>query len=325
MISRRLLRVKTLKLLFSNAGSEDVSLVNVEKEMRLSLQKLYELYYYLLLSVVEVADYAEERINIGMQKHRPTEEEANPNKKFLENKLIELLRSNQSLAKYGRKHRLSWGGEHANVIRDLYARLTRREYYRQYMNAASRSFGEDRLVLKKMFMCEYEDNLLLENMLEEQCIWWGVEELGYALGWVLRTLDALSPRQPDEEVLLFEQPKSADKDFAVRLLKHSLANYFKYWNKAMQFVENWDADRVNAMDIMLIVQGFSEAVEFPEIPVKVTINEHVEIAKYYSTRQSHVFVNGVLDRMIKHAMVEGLIVKSGRGLLETITPKKPKN
>jgi N utilization substance protein B len=315
MMSRRLLRVKTLKLLFSNAGSEDLSLSTAERDLLTSIQKTYDLYHFLLAAIIPIADHVEERISVGLQKFRPTYEEAHPNRKLVENELIDIIRRNRALRQYNEKHCLSWGGENMNIIFDIYSHMTDNEYYKDYMASEEHSFEDDRKFLKRFFIHEFEDNRLLENMLEEQNVWW-VDDVGYALGSVLRTLDRFVPGQSPEEPLSEARRSAADEEFALRLLRHSLKHYFKYWNMAMQFVQNWEADRVAAMDMALIVQGFAEAVEFPEIPIKVTINEHVEIAKFYSTHNSHSFVNGVLDRLIQHGISDGTIQKEGRGLVQ---------
>ncbi|MDR0582575.1 MAG: transcription termination factor [Prevotellaceae bacterium] len=315
MMSRRLLRIKTLKLLFSNAGSEDLSLATAENDLLTSIQKTYDLYHFLMAAIIPIADHAEERINVGLQKYRPTYEEAHPNRKFIQNELIDIIRRNRALRQYNEKHCLSWGGENMNIILDIHAHMTESEYYKDYMTSEEHSFDGDRRFLKKFFIHEFEDNRLLENMLEEQSVWW-VDDIGYALGSVLRSLDRFVPGQSPEEPLSEARRSKEDEVFALRLMRHSLNHYFKYWNMAMQFVQNWEADRVAAMDMALIIQGFSEAIEFPEIPIKVTINEHVEIAKFYSTLNSHSFVNGVLDRMIQHGLADGTIQKEGRGLVQ---------
>jgi len=316
MISRRLLRIKTLKLLFSNAAADEIAMPRIDKELQLSIQKTYELYHFLLSSASAVADYAEERIAIGLNKHRPTPEEALPNRKFVENKLITMLRRNCSLLQYCGKYHLSWNGDHVTFIRDIYNRMIQQDYYKTYMASEEHSFDADREFLKEFFLNEFEDNQSLEAMLEEKSVWWGADDVGYAISSIIRTLDVITPAQRDTKQLAPTQPMPEDEEFAKRLLRHSLIHYSDYWNCAMQFVQNWENDRVAAMDTMLIVQGFAEAIEFPEIPIRITINEHVELAKYYSTNSSHVFVNAVLDRMIKQGTDEGLVVKANLGLVE---------
>jgi len=317
MISRRLLRIKTLKLLYGHAGESELNMEQIERELQLSMQKTYDLYHFLFSAVIHLADYAEERINIGLQKFRPTIEEANPNKKFVNSDVLFLIRSNEALRQYCDKHRLSWGGDNMNIITDIFNHLSEREYYKDYMSSETRSYEEDLKFIKNIFMYEFEDNPILENMLEEQSYWWSADEVGYALGSILRTLDSFATGQSPDTPLAQARRSREDEQFALRLLTHSLKNYHEYWNKAMLFVQNWEADRVAAMDMNLITLGYSEAREFPNIPVKVSINEYVEIAKYYSTHNSHIFVNGVLDRMVQQGITDGEIVKEGRGLVST--------
>jgi N utilization substance protein B len=314
MISRRLLRIKTLKLLYSHArsASESIVIESIEKELQTSIQKLYDLFYFILSSATYVADYAEERINIGLQKFRPTDKEAHPNRRFVENALIGLLRRNHPLAQYCKKHSLSWTRDTTKSIRDIYTNMIERDYYKTYMdNPEKPSFHNDRQFLQRFFRYEFEGNEPLETMLEEQSIWWSADDLGYVLSLIIRTLAEFKPEQPDDTPLSRAQRSRSDKDFARRLLRRTLTHYREYWNIAVPFLKNWEADRVATMDMMLIVQGFAEAVEFPEMPIKITLNEHVELAKYYSTHNSHTFVNGVLDRMIKQGLADGLIVKKG--------------
>ncbi len=322
MISRRLLRIKTLKLLYSNAGAEELNMELIEKDLQLSIQKSYDLYHFLFSAVIHVADYAEERINIGLQKFRPTYEEAHPNKKFINNDVLFSIRSNEALRQYCDKHRLSWGGDNMNIITDIYHHMVERDYYKDYMELETQSYEQDLKFIKDFFMYEFEDNPILENMLEEQSFWWSADEIGYALGSILRTLDTFVMGQSSDTPLAQARRSREDEQFAMRLLTHGLKNYHEYWNKAMLFVQNWEADRVAVMDMDLIVLGYTEAKEFPNIPVKVSINEYVEIAKYYSTHNSHIFVNGVLDRMVQQGIADGDIVKEGRGLVSTTTIRR---
>lgn len=312
MISRRLFRIKTLKLLFSHASSDAgaVDMKQVEKELQVSIKRLYDLFHFILSSAVSVADYAEERISIGLQKYLPTCEEMRPNRKFIENVFIDLIRRNRPLAHYCTQNALSWKRDATHSIRDIYTNMIEREYYKAYMSDPERDApNRDRAFLKRFFMNEFEDNESLEAMLEERSKWWGADDLGYVLGAIIRTLDDFQPGQSDDTPLSQAVRSRANRGFAARLLGHSLTHYTEYRDRAMLFVKNWEVDRLATMDVMLIVQGFAEAVEFPEIPIKITINEHVELAKYYSTPHSHVFVNGVLDRMVKQGIADGLIVK----------------
>jgi N utilization substance protein B len=320
MLTRRFLRVKAFKILFSYAYSDNDSQLHAEKDLRASLEKTYDLYHYLLAAIIAVADYAEERIEIGLRKFKPSEAEANPNKKFINNKVIAILRENTALQKYNAKQHLNWR-EHAEVIKQIYTNMTERPYYKDYMSSTNDSFYEELHLVEDFFRNEFEDNELIESMIEEMNTHWA-DDIGFALISIIRTINTLRQERDTENLLMpmFRAPD--DEEYVFELLRYSLAHFKEYSQLAHQYVQNWESDRIAFVDMALIVMGISEAIAFPSIPVKVSINEYVEIAKYYSTRNSHIFVNGVLDKVIQNLLHEGSIKKSGRGLIEETIVKK---
>jgi N utilization substance protein B len=323
MLTRRFLRVKAFKILFSYAYSDNDSLLHAEKDLRTSLEKTYDLYHFLLAAIVAVADYAEERIEIGLRKFKPSEAEANPNKKFINNEVIAILRRNTALQKYNAKQHLNWR-EHADVVKQTYINMTERPYYKGYMSSTNNSFHEELRFVEEFFRNEFEDNELIESIVEEMNAYWA-DDIGFALISIIRTINALRQKR-DEDNLLMPMFRSADdEEYVFELLRYSLERFKEYSQLAHQYVQNWESDRIAFVDMALIVMGITEAIAFPSIPIKVTINEYVEIAKYYSTRNSHVFVNGVLDKVIQNLISEGTVKKSGRGLIEETIAKKPNN
>jgi N utilization substance protein B len=323
MLTRRFLRVKAFKILFSYAYSDNDSVLHAEKDLRASLEKTYDLYHFLLSAIIAVADYAEERIEIGLRKFKPSEAEANPNKKFVNNGVISILRGNTALQKYNAKQHLNWR-EHADVIKQIYINMVERPYYKDYMASENNSFHEDLRLAEDFFRNEFEGNELIESMIEEMNAFWA-DDIGFALISIIRTVNSLRQERNTENILMpmFHAPD--DEEYVFELLRHSLEHFKGHSQLAQQYVQNWESDRIAFVDMALIVMGISEAIAFPSIPVKVTINEYVEIAKYYSTRNSHVFVNGVLDKVIQNLLHEGAIKKSGRGLIEETIIKKPTN
>jgi N utilization substance protein B len=323
MLTRRFLRVKAFKILFSYAYSDNDSLLHAEKDLRASLEKTYDLYHYLLSAIIAVADYAEERIEIGLRKFKPSEAEANPNKKFINNEIIAIFRGNTALQKYNTKQHLNWR-EHADVIKQIYTSMMERPYYKDYMSSVNNSFNEELRLVEEFFRNEFEDNELIESMIEETNAYWA-DDIGFVLISIIRTINALRQERETENILMpmFRAPD--DEEYVFELLRYSLSHFKEHSQLAHQYVQNWESDRIAFVDMALIVMGISEALAFPSIPVKVTINEYVEIAKYYSTRNSHVFVNGVLDKVIQNLLHEGVIKKSGRGLIEETIIKKPNN
>jgi N utilization substance protein B len=323
MLTRRFLRVKAFKILFSYAYSDNDSLLHAEKDLRASLEKTYDLYHYLLSAIVAVADYAEERIEIGLRKFKPSEAEVNPNKKFINNEIIEILRKNTALQKHNAKQHLNWR-EHADVIKQIYTSMTERPYYENYMLSTKNSFNEGLRFVEEFFRNEFENNELVESVIEEMNAYWA-NDIGFVLISIIRTINSLRQERDEENMLMPMFRASADEEYVFGLLRYSLEHFKEYSQRAHQYVQNWESDRIAFVDMALIVMGISEAIAFPSIPVKVTINEYVEISKYYSTRNSHIFVNGVLDKVLQNLLHEGIIKKSGRGLIEETIIKRTNN
>ena len=179
------------------------------------------------------------------------------------------------------------------------------------MNSEESSFAQDCQLFKRIFEEEFEDNEMLEKILEEKSIYW-TDDLSYVLNLIIWALDNISKTRKFNYPDLFI--KEDDEDYAVRLLRAAILNYDDYMKLITENLANWDSDRLVSTDADLIVLGLAEAVTFPEIPLKVTINEYVEISKYYSTPNSRIFVNGLLDKLIQQKLKSGEIVKTGRGL-----------
>jgi N utilization substance protein B len=218
---------------------------------------------------------------------------------------------------------LNWR-EHPEVVKQIYTNMSEHSYYKDYMLSMNDSFNEDLRLMEDFFREEFEDNPVIESMVEEMNTYWA-DDIGFTLTAIIRTLTGVRQQQDDENILMPMFRAKDDEEYVFTLLRHSLEHYKDYSRIANQFIQNWESDRIAFVDMALIVMGISESIAFPSIPIKVTINEYVEIAKYYSTRNSHIFVNGVLDKVIQHMIREGTIKKSGRGLIEETIIKKRVN
>ena len=312
MISRRLLRIKALKALYAHLKSESDSLMASEKTLVASIDKTYDLYFQMLSLIVEVARYADERQQAAMQKKLPTYEDLNPNRKFVENSVVHLIAESDSVNDYLAAHKLSWA-RYPELIKALYSQLEQSEYYKKYMLSQERSFREDLALVTDFYTNELESSEMLEEVLDEQSILWN-DDLGFALIMVTRTLSNMRPSHRDVKVL----PKfksEEDLDFAMELFEKAAVNYDSNLEVIEQFTRNWDIERIAFMDNVIMVTAMAELVSFPSIPVKVTLDEYIEIAKYYSTASSSTFINGVLDKVVTMLTEEGRINKSGRGLI----------
>jgi N utilization substance protein B len=247
-----------------------------------------------------------------MQKKLPTYEDLNPNRKFVENAVVHLIANSDSINDYLASHKLSWA-RYPELIKALYLQLEQSAYFKKYMASQERSFREDLALVTDFYTNELESSEMLEDVLDEQSIFWN-DDLGFALIMVTRTLSNMRPSHNEVKVL----PKfksEEDLDFAMELFEKAAINYDSNLGIIEQFTRNWDIERIAFMDNVIMVTAVAELTSFPSIPVKVTLDEYIEIAKYYSTASSSTFINGVLDKVVTTLTEEGKINKSGRGLI----------
>ena len=312
MLSRRVLRTKVVKAVYAHTQCEDLTPAASEKNLVLSINRAYDLYFHLLALVPEIAEYAAERIRIGENKKLPTYDDLHPNRKFIENKVIARLVEDEGLQAELKSRKLSWAN-HRDLIVALYNALIRQTFYQKYMQSEERSFRQDAQLVSDIYMTMLEEFEPLESALEAQSILWN-DDLGFLLTMVSRTV--LSMREGHEAIKMMPQFKSEeDLDYAKSLLRNSIASYDRISLLLDNAMNNWDIERVALMDKIILVTAIAEAENFPSIPVRVTMNEYIDIAKCYSTESSGGFINGILDKIIARLTDEGKIVKSGKGLL----------
>ena len=312
MLSRRVLRTKVVKAVYAHTQCEGITPSASEKNLVLSIDRAYDLYFHLLALVPEIAEYAAERIRIGENKKLPTYDDLHPNRKFVENKVVVRLAEDVDLQVALKNRKLSWKNNR-DLIVALYNALIRQPFYQKYMLSEERSFREDAQLVSDIYMTMLEEFEPLDRVLEEQSILWN-DDLGFLLTMVSRTV--LSMRESHEVVKTLPQFKcEEDLDFAKSLLRNSIASYERLTLLLDNSMNNWDIERVALMDQIILIVALAEAENFPSIPVRVTMNEYIDIAKCYSTESSGGFINGLLDRIIARLTDEGKIVKSGKGLL----------
>ena len=310
MISRRLLRIKILQILYAHFNTDEPSIVKSEKDLIFSIQKAYDLYYYLLLLIIAVRRYAETRIELARNKKLPTYGDLHPNTRFVENEVILQIEKNKSFNQYLNEHKMSWVN-HPELIKNLYNKLTESSYYQKYMEYPKNSYARDRQLLVDFFSSELEEYDMFYDILEEQSIFWN-DDIDFVIIMVIKTIQEMR----DGRMELFPLYRSdEDLDFAIRLLRQSILHHGEYHRMIDDYVDNWDIERVAYMDNMIMQMAINELVEFPSIPVKVTFDEYLELAKYYSTPKSSVFINGLLDRILADLTEKGKITKTGKGLI----------
>ncbi len=313
MLNRRLIRIKVFKVLYSMVSSGNISVAEAVKYLDQSCEKTLHLYYFILNASVALKRAAEAKIEIGLKKFNPTEEEKNPNRKFVNNQVTAYLENCGWFLKFCEGHGLVWNEDLAGYIKKLFNSIIEKDYYKEYMASGESSLKEDCELFIRIYLEEFEDNEDLEYYLEEMSLYW-MDDLDYVLNTIVRNLEMMISHGDIPVPSVFV--KDEDWGYAKGLLSDSLVGYDGYEAIIMNSVSNWDRERIVSTDLALMVQAITEAVTCKSIPVKVTINEYVEISKYYSTANSKTFINGILDRIFKKMMESGEIVKTGRGLIE---------
>ncbi len=313
MISRRILRIKILQLLYAYFQSAENSINKFEKELFFSIQKTYDLYHYLLLLVVDIADYASSRIEIALQKKVPTREDLNPNTKFVDNLVIRQIRTNKQLNQYLNTTRLSWVNS-PDLIKKLHNRIRMAPFFKDYMEEAGRNYDQDKKLIMEVYTSEIINSESLYQNLEEQSIYWN-DEVEFVISMIAKTLKGFHETEGEQASLMPLFKNDDDKEFARELFRKVILHKEEFGKLVESYTENWDVDRIAFVDLLILEMAITEAVAFPSIPTRVTINEYLEIAKFYSTEKSSIFINGLLDKIFKHLKEEKKIVKAGRGLI----------
>lgn len=313
MFSRRFLRIKVVKALYAHLSGAADSLSAEEKNLLTGINKAYDLYPQILSLIIEVKRYAEERIEIGLNKYLPTAEDLNPNRKFVENRVVAQLENDEALDDMLTKGKLGWS-KYPELVKHLWQKMIESDYYKEYMSTERRSYAADRKLVEEFYLQTVQDDEMLTEMLEESTIMWS-DDLDFILIMVLRTIGSM--RESQQSVALLPQYKSDDDAaFVKRLFAAAVVGYDDNLAIVEKYTRNWDVERIAMMDNVIMTTAIAEMMGFDSIPVKVTLDEYIEIAKYYSTIGSSTFINGILDKLSTDLFAEGKIVKQGRGLVE---------
>ena len=282
-----------------------------EKNLIVSIDKAYDLYIQMMSLIVDVARYAENRIEIAKQKKLPTYEDLNPNRRFVDNAVINLFANAESVSDAIATRKLSWS-HYPETVKDIYNRMIESDFYKKYMSAPICTFTDDKKFVEAFYMALEEDEALAEKLDEISILW--NDDLSFALYMVIRTVSGM--KQSHTDVKMLPKFKSEDDlDFACTLFRKALVQYEDNQDLVDRYTSNWDVERIAFMDNLIITIAIAELTTFDSIPVKVTLDEWIDIAKYYSSPTSSNFVNGVLDKIVAELTENGRIKKSGRGLL----------
>lgn len=307
MINRVLIRLKIVQIVYAYYKNSGKSIKTAEDEMFFSLSKAYDLYNYLLLLIAGVTHYAADRISFKSFKLRPTDSDINPNLKFVNNRFVAQLQCNEQLCKFAEKSKVNWV-DNSDFVRRLLDKIEESDIYKEYMASETSSYEEDKEVWRKLYKAFVYDNEELDALLEEQSLYWN-DDKSIVDTFVVKTIKRFEESAGAEQALLPEYKDVDDMDFARKLFRNAIANAEQYRELMGENSKNWDMSRFAFMDVVIMQVALAEILSFPDIPLNVTLNEYVEIAKYYSTAKSGSFVNGLLDSVTKKLRAEGKIDK----------------
>ncbi|MFZ5554271.1 MAG: transcription antitermination factor NusB [Bacteroidota bacterium] len=314
MLNRRHLRIKVLQSLYSYFNAGDNDYVKSEKELLASISKIYDLYLYYLTFFEEIVVHASNRIEESRNKKLPTREDLQPNLRFVENRVFTKLVSNPAIKSEASKRKISWQKEQ-DIVRKVFSAIRQSELYNQYMVVPQSSFEEDQEFAAAIFKDYFANSEQLLNFFEEQSIFW-VDDIDMVCAAVIKTIKSTTDGNKADAILPLYKDETEDAKFVKDLFRKVTTGNDEAEKLISEKAANWELERIALMDMLLMKMAITEAIEFPTIPTKVTLNEYIEISKFYSTPKSNGFINGILDKIFAELKKTGGIKKAGRGLIE---------
>ena len=312
MLTRRHIRVKVMQSLYAYSQSAHEEMKTEEKFLRKSMEEMNDLYLLLLDLFVEIKNYSESLLEKSRQKHLATAEDMNPNEKFVKNNIFRSLEENESLQIALENRKINFWKQDDEYVDILWNEIRDSEQYKIYMSTRDNDFKEDKEFVIQIFKEIIAPNDKLFDYLEDKKITW-VDDLPLVNTAILKMLQKFQPGKQTALTKLFKNDE--DKDYAIELFRKTLLNDTSLSAEMEGKTPNWDKERIADLDTILIKMGICELLKFPSIPVKVTINEYLEIAKEYSTPKSSIFINGILDKLSKEYEENARLNKMGRGLM----------
>ena len=307
MINRELIRLKLVQVLYSylQKGSHNPDVA--EKELLLSLDKAYDLYNYMLLLMVETSRISLRMLEMRESRSKKLNDGIHWSHKFVDNRFILQLESNRELRAYCDEQELSWAN-HEDFVRNLYNKVEESEFYQQYMNSDTSSYEEDREIWRLIYRHLIVDNEELAGILEDINVYWN-DDKTIIDTFVLKTINRFTEKSTAAQPLMPKFKTDTDRDFAIKLMRRALMGQEHFYGLIGTTTRKWDFERIALMDRIILQLGLAEITTFPNIPMSVSINEYVDIAKMYSTPKSGKYINATLDTIAKKLIEEGKLVK----------------
>ena len=316
MLNRRHLRIKVLQVLYAFFQTEDEDILKSEKQLLSSIDHMYDLYLWFLLSFEEIHQFSEQRIEDRLKKVLPTEDDLAPNRKFINNAIFNQLILNKDLKKRAEERKVNWVGAVENdLMKKLFLHIVDSELYTSYLESEETSFDLDRQFAIELFKKEIANFELIHDYFENKSIFW-LDDIDLMCSMVVKTIKQMEEGDSDFKPMLdLHKDEEDELNFVKKLIRETAKMDDANTKIIDELTQNWELDRIAKMDIILLKMALTELKVHPSIPKKVTLNEYIEISKFYSTPKSQVFINGILDKAIPLIEERGELKKSGRGLI----------
>lgn len=306
MINREIIRIKIVQLTYAYYQNGNKNIDSAEKELFFSLSKAYDLYNYMLALIVSITKEARRQIEIVQSRAR-REGTDMPSQKFAYNRFALQLEENKMLNDFIETQKKTWDNE-IEFVRKLYKQITESQIYKDYMADTDDSYAADRELWRKIYRTLIQENEELDALLEEQSLYWN-DDKEIVDTFVLKTIKRFDEKNAAKQELLPEYDSEEDRDYARKLFRATIMNADEYQRYMSEASHNWDFNRLAYMDIVIMQIALAEIMTFPTIPISVTINEFVDIAKLYSTPRSGGYINGMLDAIARHLIQTGRLMK----------------
>lgn len=306
MINRKLIRVKIVQLTYAYYQNGHHNMDTAEKELLFSLSKAYDLYNYLLGLIVAITQEERRRVDIATRRAEREGTET-PSQRFAFNKLATQLEENKQLNLFMEDKKMSWEND-VEAVRKLCDQIERSPLYQEYMMSGAEDYETDRELWRRIYRTLIQGNEDLDAILEEKSLYWN-DDKEIVDTFVLKTIKRFDPANKADQELLPEYDDTEDREYALKLFRSTILNADTYQRYMSETSRNWNFSRLAYMDVVLMQIAIAEMLTFPNIPISVTINEYVDLAKLYSTPKSGAYINGMLDAIARHLVDTGRLLK----------------
>lgn len=306
MINRKLIRVKIVQLTYAYYQNGHHNMDTAEKELLFSLSKAYDLYNYLLGLIVAITQEERRRVDIATRRAEREGTET-PSQRFAFNKFATQLEVNKQLNLFMEDKKMSWEND-VEAVRKLCDQIERSPLYQEYMMSDAEDYETDRELWRRIYRTLIQGNEDLDAILEEKSLYWN-DDKEIVDTFVLKTIKRFDPANKADQELLPEYDDTEDREYALKLFRSTILNADTYQRYMSETSRNWNFSRLAYMDVVLMQIAIAEMLTFPNIPISVTINEYVDLAKLYSTPKSGGYINGMLDAIARHLVDTGRLLK----------------